>query len=309
MSKNIKNKIGEKAAQYLERNFSADFLSENLPKIFGNLQDIREIPSLEWPNIKILLNKLDEEKGEIAPPKKTAKQMLDEAGFDLDDQIEKKSDYMKYSKFYGGKQKLCKFDAYDATERYSRIFWITRKGFENLTPFSEPKRQDEYGTSCMSIAISIDLKNIAQICNRYNHLVSGCDNTYNSNLDQIVVGLTEAFNADYGLSLKKSNSIEFENFYTHDQKYFHYFREINGIKIGKNVIDGVYFDPSQYIIFENYILDLKNKKIKNVLSSTDSFVDLISARLDRGDKVEIRKGEPPADFIEQKNVIYIFVCS
>lgn len=96
MSKNsnLKKKIGEKAYQFLSRNFNDDFLNEHLPSLFGVLADIREIEERELNKLKILLNKKLEVLEEAPKPTKTAKQMLDEAGFVLFDNIQNKNDYL-----------------------------------------------------------------------------------------------------------------------------------------------------------------------------------------------------------------------
>jgi len=307
MSKNsnLKKKIGEKAYNFLICNFNDDFLGEHLPSLFLLITDIREIKEEEFSKLKILLNQKLENKKEETKLNKTAKELLDEAGFILFDDIKEKKDYMKFKKYYKESELLCKFNSYDATKRYPRLFWIIKKDIAEIKRPNNPTRQDEYGTSCMSVGISQNKKNVIQICNRYNHTVNGCDNTYNCNLDNIVEGLTLAFNQDYNLNLLKNNSIEFDNFYSHNGKFIYYYKETNGKKYGNNTIDGEYFDPSQFLIFENYILDLKNKNLKTGDNSKDSFVDLFNEHLKNGFKIEIRKGEPKDEDEENKIVIYI----
>lgn len=308
MSKNskIKKKIGEKAYQFLTRNYSGSFLEEHLPTLFGLLSDIKYIKESEFTRLKALLNKKLDEPEKAKKPVKTAKELLDEAGFILDDEISTKEDYLKYNKYFNQKESLCKFRTYDATKDYHKVFWILRKNIDDIKRPEKPSRQDEYSTSCMSVGISKDKATVGQITSRYNHTVSACDNTYNSNLDNIVEGLTEAFNQDYGLNLKKGATIEFDNFYYSSGKFWHYNYEINGKKYGDNTIDGEYYDPSQYFIFENFILDLKNKKIKTAGGESDAFVDLINDYLEKGFKLEIRKGEPEED-IDHDNKIIIYV--
>jgi len=289
---NFKKKIGEKAYNFLSRNYNNDFLAEHLPSIFGVLSDIRYIQEGEYQKLKILLNeKFENQIEEVKKATKTAKQLLDEAGFDLHDNIKEEKDYLIFEKYYEEGEKLCKFGSYNATERFSRLFWITRKNFENIKRAEKPARQDEYSTSCMSVGISKDKGNVMQICSRYNHTVSGCDNTYNSNLDNIVEGLTESFNTDYNLRIKKSKSVEFDNFYLQNDKFFHYHYEINGKKYGDNTVDGVYYDPCQFLIFDNYLLDLRKKYINILDHSNDCLLDIINDKIKNGDKIQISKIE------------------
>lgn len=309
MAKNnkLKKKIGEKAYQYLTRNYSDDFLSEHLPKLFGLLTDIRYIAEDEYPKIKKILNLQLEEKQEQKKPTKTAKELLDEAGFDLHDNIREKKDYVVFKKYFNDDEKLCKFDSYDATSRYSRVFVITRKGFEDIERSSNPGRQDEYSTSIMTVGISLDKKNVAQITSRYNHTVSGCDNTFNSNLDNIVEGLTEAFNSDYNLEINAQQTVEFRNFYFTNKKYYHYHYEINGIKYGDNTINGVYYDPSEYLIFENLIFNIKEKHIKTFDKCEDAFVDIVNEKLKNGAKIQIQKGDIPDNQVDDENLIVFYI--
>ena len=57
-------------------------------------------------------------------------------------------------------------------------------------------RQDEYGTSVISIQFDRDDTHTLSIKNRYNHKVEKPDATFSNNLNNIVAGLTKSF-ADY----------------------------------------------------------------------------------------------------------------
>ncbi len=305
---NIKKQIGEQNFNFFSRNFSGDFLSEWLPKIFNNLKDLKYLPESELPKLKILLNSKLENKKEKIISSKTAKEMLDKAGYILYDNIQNKQDYMIFRKYYkvNTNTDLCKFRNYDATARYHKLFWILSKNVDTVKPQEKPHRQDEYSTSSMSIGISKDKKNIIQITSRYNHLVSGCDNTFNSNLDNLIEGLTEAFNKDYNLNLNKENFIELNNFYVHDGKYFHYHYEMNGLKYGDNTIDGVNYNPNEILIFDKYILNLKHKSIKTADGTVETFVDVVNEKLKNGYKIEIRKGEVEPN-LDDTNKIIIYI--
>ena len=305
--KKIKNKIGETAYQFLIRNFGGDFLAEHLPNIFGNLPDIRKLKESDLDEVKSLLNeKLLKVDGVAQKEVVSPFSLLDKAGFELHI-IKEKQDYEYFKKYYKQAEILCKFDDYDPFTRFSNLFWITRKGFETIKRANNPSRQDEYGTSCMSIGISQDTKNVLQICNRYNHGVPGCDNTYNSNLDNIVKGLTEAFNKEFDLSLNMGKTIEFTNFYVINNKYYYYDREINGNKIGGNTVNGIVYDPGKYIVFDNYILNLQEKSIKTIDDSEDGFVDMIKDVIKKGYTIHIYKKELFNNTTEHKNKIIILI--
>ena len=275
----IKKKIGEIAYQFLIRNFNEDYLAEELPKIFVCLSDIRNIKEEELFKLKIILNEKQIEPNNTEN-KKTAKELLNEAGFILYDNIKSKKEYLTFKKHFKEDEKLCKFESYDATKRYSKLFWIVRKDVQDILRLDNPSRQDLYSTSSMSVGISEDKKNVLQITSRYNHTVSACDNTYNSNLDDIVEGLTNAFNVDYELQIKKTNQTEFTNFSSIDNKYYHYNREIDGIKYGINIVDGKYYDPANFLIFDNFILDFQEKKLRILDDQKDYLVTFVNEHED-----------------------------
>lgn len=308
MSKNssIKKKIGEKVYNFLARNYNDDFFGEHLPSLFGQLSDLKYMSESDYPRLKKLLNQKLEGESTLVPISKTAKELLDEAGFILIDNIESKADYMPYKKYFVSGEDLCKFDSYDATKRYSKVFFILRKDVDTIKRSDNPKRQDDYSTSCMSVGISKDKTSVVQITSRYNHHVTACDNTYNSNLDNIVKGLTQAINNDYNLSIKTSATVEFDNFYFMNQRYFYYYQEANGVKYGNNTIDGVVYDSSTFLVFDYFLLDIKNKKIKTGNDSSDAFCDLINKNLKKGYSLQIVKGEPDST-IDHNNKVIIYV--
>lgn len=302
----LKKKIGEKAYNFLQRNFNDDFVIEHLSNLFGQLSDIKYMQEQDYPKLKTLLNRVSEDTNKKAQINKTAKELLNDAGFILIDNIENKSDYIQYKKYFESNEVLCKFDSYDATDRYSKLFFILRKDIDNIKRTENPQRQDVYSTSCMSVGISKDKSSVVQITSRYNHSVSGCDNTYNSNLDNIVEGLTQAINQDYGLNIAASAALEFDNFYFINQKYFYYYQEVNGVKYGNNTINGVIYDPNEFLVFDYFLLDIKNKKISTGCGSKDSFCDIINERLSAGWPIQIIKNQQDKD-IENENKIIIYV--
>jgi hypothetical protein len=302
MNKNkLKKLTGEENAKKLLLYWGEDFLLENLPKFFAVPKELKYIDFACDENIqklKILFFDLEkkEEKKEEKEKKKTAKELLDEAGYILDDNIKTFNDYLKYKKYYANGETLCKFSDKNRIKNYY-VFWIIKKNIDEIKREyfrGKERRQDEYGTSCCSISISKNGRNVVQICNRYNHTVSAPDNTFNCNLDNIVFGLTDAFNRDYGFSINKSNKgVEFDNFYMMNEKYWHYDREINGKKYGDNTVEGVYYNPDQYLIFDNFILDLKNKVIKTANDEKDAFVDIFNKKIKNGARIIISKEDMP----------------
>ena len=101
----------------------------------------------------------------------------------------------------------------------------------NRKKFNHPMRQDEYGTSVISIQFDRDDTHTLSIKNRYNHKVEKPDATFSNNLDNIVAGLTKSF-ADYkGMRQIFDDEIfHLDGYiYTNDGKYYKYNYEINEV--------------------------------------------------------------------------------
>ena len=65
------------------------------------------------------------------------------------------------------------------------------KDVDKIKRGKPPQRDDEYGTSVISIQVFKE-GGFISIKNRYNHTVQNCDNTLNSNPDNIILGLSDA---------------------------------------------------------------------------------------------------------------------
>lgn len=137
---------------------------------------------------------------------------------------------------------------------------IKRQNFKN------PQREDKYGTSVISIQFS-KYDSSLSIKNRYNHSVQNPDNTFNSNLDNIISGLTDAFYSDFGVkdTQNSNNSFTLENYVKVGGKYYYYNLEMNNIYYCDNNILIDYFRvkqlPNSQMLVDTYIIDFQNKTI------------------------------------------------
>ena len=131
-------------------------------------------------------------------------ELLARAGYDayVADTLEKQNAIEKY---FASGEALCTFT--DST-RYKNYYIINavRRDLDKIVRPAHPSRQDEYGTSVISIQI---LKSGGRISikNRYNHTVENPDNTFGSNPDNIISGLSDAlrtyFNVDFSANCKE----------------------------------------------------------------------------------------------------------
>ena len=233
---------------------------------------------------------------------KTPEELLSEAGYVLFPECLTQDDVLQFTGYYAPGEELCSFDG-DRTQS-CRVWFAVKKDATELKreDFITPRRQDEYGTSVISIQFSKDESCTLSIKNRYNHTVAYPDSTFSNNLDNIIPGLTDAFATTYGVREQNENLdvfplesyIEATNPEDGSQKYYRksisstdggvlcYFCE-NNVVINKQ--KQVYrFDRSRYILAENYLIDLKEKTITGVTLEgnppkpkkfVDSFVESI----------------------------------
>lgn len=212
--------------------------------------------------------------------KKTPKELLDEAGYILYE-CNSEEDIQSFRKYYAPREELCTFRG----ERLRRcyVFFAVKKNVDEIRreDFSHPERQDLYGTSVISIQFTRDSSNTVSIKNRYNHTVNNPDSTFSNNLDNIIQGLTSAFNNTYNLNINSKffNSFELDGYVlASDGKYYKYNYEINNTYYCPNNIviknfNVNKFEKEKYIIFDNFILDLTNKQLFS--DEPDSFVNSI----------------------------------
>lgn len=213
---------------------------------------------------------------------KTPKELLSEAGYYLYE-CKSEDDIQKFKKYYKKGETLCTFNGGRLDECF--VFFAVKKNVDEIKRknFTSPKREDEYGTSVMSIQFSIDDSHTLSIKNRYNMTVTNPDATFANNLNNIIPGLTYSFEKEYGMGQKYKNKFELSDYtLANDGKYYKYNYEINNIHYCPNniIIDNgnvKKLEKEKYILLDYFILDLENKEIllydKNI---EDSFIDGIT---------------------------------
>ena len=136
---------------------------------------------------------------------KTPEELMAEAGYDLFE-CYSEEDIQKYKKYYAPGEELCTFRG--GRLNSCRVFFAVKKNVDDIRreDFKNPTRQDEYGTSVISIQFEKDGTNTLSIKNRYNHMVNNPDATFSSNLDNIILGLTDSFEKYKGIVQKYKNN-------------------------------------------------------------------------------------------------------
>lgn len=227
---------------------------------------------------------VEKEKPEIIG-EKTPYQLLDENGYNLYE-CNSEEEIQSFKKYYKPGEELCTFRG----NRLNRcvVFFAVKKDVEEIKreDFNNPKREDEYGTSVMSIQFTKSQNSTVSIKNRYNHTVNNPDATYGNDLDEIAPGLTQSFEkllSERGLTLTSSN---IEAFYipgyvvADDGKYYKYNMEINGNYYcpGNVIIDHgnvIKLEPEKQELIDYFILDKENKTLSlyDISLGRDSFID------------------------------------
>ena len=234
---------------------------------------------------------------------KTPEELMSSAGYVLVE-CYNEGDIQAFRKYYAPGEELCTFKG--GRLNRCRVFFAVKKNVSDIKreDFKNPTRQDEYGTSVISIQFTKDGTNTLSIKNRYNHTVNNPDATFSNNLDNIIPGLTESFERYKDIiQMYKSKSFEIEGYVrANDGKYYKYNYEINNVYYcPDNIIIDHFnvkkYDKSRYLIIDYFIIDLSkdNKSISLYDKKlSDSFCDVIKDinkieidNIDSGKKITI----------------------
>ena len=286
----IKDKFGEDMMRFCRKSFSLILekegrLPELLQKHFAcskNLyNDIIDCGFEE--QFKDYIYSLLENEYEKFETNKTPSEILKEKGYTLYE-CKTEEDIQKFKKYYHKREELCTFLGGKLKKRY--VFFAVKDNYEQIKreDFPNPSRNDAYSTSVLSIQFDKGYYNYTSIISRYNYSVNNPDATFSANLDYISPGLQSSFEKEYNLNLSypKNVKLYLPNYVTaEDGKMYKYNYEINDIYYcpnntiidhGKVITD--YMEPERYIVFNYFILNLKEKKVALYDKTLkDSFID------------------------------------
>lgn len=304
--KYIKKKYGEKMMHYCRKCFPTilnvpgklvEILNTHFYCVKDSLyNDIKENHKESEFNDFVYSNAGLKNEYDIRDVSKTPKELLDDAGYDLFEckTVEEVNSFKKY--FILGEQ-LCTF--LDPASRLENkyVFFAVKKNILDIKreDFLIPDRQDEYGTSVISIQFTRDKNNHLSIKNRYNEVVNNPDSTFDNNLDNIISGLTMSFYKAYGIReiYDENSEFQMEHYISIGGEYYKYNYKLNDIYYCTNniiALNGkvIKYDPEKYIIMDYFIIDLVNKKV-DVFDNKlrDSFSEVIG----KIKNIEIVRGE------------------
>lgn len=252
---------------------SKSWIKEILSKVDAENMFKNYICFLAEPILKELRQKDNQ-----AEERLSAAELLDKAGYILYPECKTQDEVMSFRRWWAPNEELCTFRAHRLET--ARVWFAVKKNAHEIKRenFKNPLRQDEYGTSVISIQFA-RFDSSLSIKNRYNHTVENCDCTFSNDLDNIIAGLTDAFERDYDLKhFVKSNSQEIVDMLGGvcvDGKAYHCNLTIGDVHFCDNNIiidDGrVIKLPDHQILVDNFIFDLKNKTIKSYDKISDNF--------------------------------------
>ena len=305
----IRKKYGEKMYHFCRESFPTlleepgkllKLLSDNFHESHSLFDDIvANGKESEFKNF--IYSLIDVENNNELGMIKTPEELMSEAGYVLVE-CYNEEDIQAFRKYYARREELCTFKG-GRLDR-CRVFFAVKKNVSDIKreDFKNPTRQDEYGTSVISIQFTKDGTNTLSIKNRYNHTVNNPDATFSNNLDNIIPGLTASFEKHKDIVQKyKSNRFEIKGYVrANDGKYYKYNYEINNVYYcPDNIIIDHFnvkkYDKSRYLIIDYFIIDLSNKSISLYDKKlSDSFCDVIKDinkieidNIDSGKKITI----------------------
>ena len=220
--------------------------------------------------------------------------LLSEAGYDAfyADTLKKQNSIQKY---FDKKEQLCTFRDNKRFQNYYIIHAVKKDVDQILRKdFPHPEREDAYGRSVISIQI-LKTGGYISIKNRYNHTVPFCDNTFDSNPDNIIEGLSNALQKYFKVSFSASEYRSIPNGYiVCGNKILKINREIDGVSFGNDfyVYNGKIFEIQKdyQCMAEYYLFDLKEKRVYSFIDSKDPFANLLTKEME-GKTVQIKKNK------------------
>lgn len=232
---------------------------------------------------------------------KTPKELLRQAHYTLYE-CHTEEEIQAFTKYYQPKERLCTFRTHRLNDCY--VFFAVKDNADSLNraSFLKPERQDEYGTSVISIQFTKDPTHMLSIKNRYNHTVSNPDATFSNNLDNITPGLTLSFEKYYGMKQKYISSyLDIPNYVlAKDGRLYKYNYEINNIYYCPDniVIDNFEvkkYPKEKFLITDYFVIDLVNKTISlyqkhvgdNFPSTIPKIKNIVITNINNGKRVVI----------------------
>lgn len=191
------------------------------------------------------------------------------------DTLEKQNAIAKY---FAPNEGLCTFHD---DKRYIRNYIITAVKYDVdsicRSDFPRPDRTDKYATSVITIQVPKSGESIF-ITNRYNHSVENPDNTYGSNPDNIIAGLSASISKYFNVNfICPASRITSDKYIVVNGKPIKYNYHINDVYFAETcyVRDGVIYELNRdcQVMMGYLVFDLSTREFVAIPGVTDSFTD------------------------------------
>ena len=203
-------------------------------------------------------------------------ELLSDAGYDAF-VVENEAQKDSIKKYFRSGEELCTFSDPDRHKKFYMIHAVKR-GADKIKPSANPERQDEYGTSVISIQIAKE-GGFISIKNRYNHTVNDPDATFSNYPDFIIPGLTNSLKQFFNVDFDVTESLLPNVFCSINGQIFKFNYRIWGRLPGTTESgyygygDGFYFygdnviklNRDHEIMLENYVLDMRDGTLTDVI--------------------------------------------
>lgn len=278
--KKIKKAYGERFMKMCRTHFPTilnndgelyEILQANFSDISETLYEDIQKSGLEERFVDFVFEKFNDEDREPVTTDKTPYELLDEAGYELVE-CHSEKEIQSFKKYYAMGEELCTFGGGRLEECV--VFWAVKKNVDEIKrrKFKSPERDDEYGTSVMSIQFNREGTTRVSIKNRYNHTVDNPDATLGNDLEKIAPGLTYSFGKileERGLKLDSNKEPFGIPGYVRadDGKYYKYntcigntFYCPENIVITNGEVQKI-ADPEKHYLIDCFLIDTEKKTI------------------------------------------------
>ncbi len=231
--------------------------------------------------------------------------LLDRAGYDAY-YVHTLAEQNAIARYFEPGEELCTFRDPTRFQKY-HIINAVKKNVQDIQRkdfIGKEKREDEYGTSVISIQV-LTTGGFISIKNRYNHTVKNPDNTFNSNPDNIITGLSAAIKQHLGVDFSSQKARLPYYFVNMNDKIIHYNQVINNIYFGENFYakDGqVHPLKTHEIMMDTCILNLRDRtlrdpsispaefRIDDITENTGSFISILANEF-KNKKLHLQKNK------------------
>ncbi|MCR4917835.1 MAG: hypothetical protein K5912_02715 [Alphaproteobacteria bacterium] len=277
---------------YIIKNRNGEYFAQKIRK-FLDIPNIEQIVHFAGRDPEPLLNylkSLNNIKIKEYTEHNNPINLLNIAGYNayIADTLKKQNAIKKY---FEPTEEICTFKD---SHRFETNFIINavRKNINRIERPEFPKRDDEYGTSVISIQIAKDGNGII-ITNRYNHKVLHSDKTFDGDPDNIIPGLSDALKHKFNIDFSSHCILLPKPYILVNNQICKYNQQVENTFFG----DDFYVKNNEIIRLDKgyqmhlgngFILDLHTKTIYNPAHRPDEFGHAIEDTI-KNKKIQICK--------------------